>query len=304
MSALLAPLVSPLLAGWMAAASCTGCTAYLAGDAWQGYETTALSLGKMRLERAPEGLPVSRRGLAENFRRIAFGIEHDVLDPADPAVSDGGTLRRWQRPVRVNVTSLGDDADVHRDMVSEVANRIAVATRHPIQAATAQHPANLAVLFLRPEDYGPAGDALRKRAGGGWLARQVEAFGRAQHTPCVGIFLHAETQEAGRPDEIIFALALIRAGLPPRLGRACIEEEMAQAMGLPNDDPYVRPSVFNDDQEFALLTGHDEALLRILYDARLSPGMSESEAMEIVPEIIGEMDIRVISGRARINRTP
>ncbi|MEM9783463.1 MAG: DUF2927 domain-containing protein [Pseudomonadota bacterium] len=299
MSALLAPLLSPLLAGWMAAGSCLGCAQYLSGSEWQGYETTALAMGKMRLERAPTGLPVSKKGLADNFRRIAFGIEHDVLDPNDPAVSEGGRLRRWQRPVRLHVTSLGDAATRHLSVVSEVASRIAEATRHPIVAATPKHPANMAVMFLRPQDYAIAGDALRRRPGGHWLAKQVESFGRATHTPCVGIFLHAETVEAGRPDEILFALALIRAGLPPRLGRACVEEELAQAMGLPNDDPYVRPSVFNDDQEFALLTDHDEALLRILYDERLSPGMSEGEAMAIVPDIIAGMDVAKLSGRAQ-----
>ncbi|MEO0764211.1 MAG: DUF2927 domain-containing protein, partial [Pseudomonadota bacterium] len=115
---------------------------------------------------------------------------------------------------------------------------------------------------------------------------------------CVGIFLYAQAEAMGRPDEITFALALIRAGLPPRLGRACVEEELAQAMGLPNDHPHVRPSVFNDDQEFALLTHHDEALLEILYDDRLHVGMTEAEAMELVPEIIDGMDTRALSGRA------
>ena len=43
-------------------------------------------------------------------------------------------------------------------------------------------------------------------------------------------------------------------------------------MGLPNDSPEARPSLFNDDLEFALLTEHDAILLRMLYDPRLRPG--------------------------------
>ena len=43
-------------------------------------------------------------------------------------------------------------------------------------------------------------------------------------------------------------------------------------MGLPNDSPEARPSLFNDDLEFALLTEHDAVLLRMLYDPRLRPG--------------------------------
>ena len=60
-------------------------------------------------------------------------------------------------------------------------------------------------------------------------------------------------------------------------------------MGLPNDNDSVRPSLFNDDEEFALLTRHDEMLLKILYDPRLSPGMIPGEAMPIVRTIAREL---------------
>ncbi|MEM6488066.1 MAG: DUF2927 domain-containing protein [Pseudomonadota bacterium] len=297
-------IAAPLAAAWLALA-CNGCETFHPGEAWQGYERTALALGKMRLDRQPPGLPVSRQALADNFRRIAFGIENDVLQVDDPIASEGGRLRRWRQPVRVRVTSLGAQAATHRAAVDDVLGRLAEATGHEIRVTQSDEPANLAVMFLRPQDYEPAARLLSQRPGGGWIANQVVRFGKARHTPCVGIFLHAKppagtgAQAARRPDEILFALALIRSGLPPRLARACVEEELAQAMGLPNDDPHVRPSVFNDDQEFALLTGHDEALLRILYDNRLSVGMTETEAMEIVPDIIKGLDTTGFDGRTQ-----
>jgi hypothetical protein len=68
------------------------------------------------------------------------------------------------------------------------------------------------------------------------------------------------------------AVAVIRSEHPDLLRLSCIHEEMAQGMGLSNDSPDARPSIFNDDEEFALLTPHDEMLLRILYDPRLRPG--------------------------------
>ncbi|MGF1553134.1 MAG: DUF2927 domain-containing protein [Paracoccaceae bacterium] len=291
--------MSALLAGfalWLGLA-CQGC--YYPGDDWAGYERAALRLGKMRLERRPADLPVSRQALADNFRRIAFGIETDVLAHDDPMASTGGVLRRWRRPVRWAVTSFGPEAGAHRAAVEAMTRRLATATGHAIAPAVedAGEAANLAVMFLRPEDYAPIAARLAARPGGGWLAHQLDRFGRAGHTPCVGIFLHARDASAGEPDEILYALALIRAGLPERLARACVEEELAQAMGLPNDDADVRPSVFNDDQEFALLTAHDEALLAILYDARLRPGMSEAEAMALVPAIVAGLDARGFSGR-------
>ena len=53
-------------------------------------------------------------------------------------------------------------------------------------------------------------------------------------------------------------------------------------MGLPNDSPKARPSIFNDDEEFALLTTQDEMMLQMLYNPALRPGMTEAEARPIV----------------------
>jgi hypothetical protein len=64
--------------------------------------------------------------------------------------------------------------------------------------------------------------------------------------------------------------------------RSCIEEEMTQALGLANDDPNIRPSIFNDDEEFALLTRHDEILLKMLYDPRLTVGMTPERARPLL----------------------
>jgi hypothetical protein len=84
-------------------------------------------------------------------------------------------------------------------------------------------------------------------------------------------------------------VALIRAEHPELLRSACIHEELAQGMGLANDSPTARPSIFNDDEEFGLLTKHDELLLKILYDPRLKTGMTVEEATPIVQTIAAEL---------------
>ena len=76
---------------------------------------------------------------------------------------------------------------------------------------------------------------------------------------------------------------------PDLLRLSCIHEEIAQGLGLSNDSPAARPSVFNDDEEFGLLTTHDEFLLRILYDPRMRPGMNEIEAREQAELIASEL---------------
>ena len=83
-------------------------------------------------------------------------------------------------------------------------------------------------------------------------------------------------------------MAVIRAENPSLLRLSCIHEEIAQALGLANDSPQARPSFFNDDDEFALLTNHDEILLKMLYDQRLQSGMSLSEAKSIIRALANE----------------
>ena len=73
------------------------------------------------------------------------------------------------------------------------------------------------------------------------------------------------------------AIAVIRAENPGLLRLSCVHEELAQGLGLANDYPAARPSIFNDDDEFALLTEQDELMLKMLYDPRLRPGMTAKE---------------------------
>jgi hypothetical protein len=85
------------------------------------------------------------------------------------------------------------------------------------------------------------------------------------------------------------AVAVIPSEHPDLMRLACIHEELAQSLGLPNDSNAAHPSIFNDDQEFALLTKQDEYMLRILYNPALHPGMSETEARPIVQTLASRL---------------
>ncbi len=74
--------------------------------------------------------------------------------------------------------------------------------------------------------------------------------------------------------------------------KSCIHEEIAQGLGLANDSPEARPSIFNDDDEFALLTIHDEMLLTMLYDPRPAIGMSVEQARPVIKELAREQTDR------------
>ena len=94
----------------------------------------------------------------------------------------------------------------------------------------------------------------------------------------------------GLQDEVpAETFAVIRAEHPDLLRLSCIHEEIAQGLGLANDSPTARPSIFNDDEEFALLTRQDELMLKMLYNPALRPGMTEAEARPIVESLAASL---------------
>lgn len=83
---------------------------------------------------------------------------------------------------------------------------------------------------------------------------------------------------------------MIRAEHTDLMRKSCYHEEIAQGLGLTNDSPRARPSIFNDDEEFATLTTHDEVLLQMLYDPRLKSGMSLERAKPIITQIAADLN--------------
>ena len=86
--------------------------------------------------------------------------------------------------------------------------------------------------------------------------------------------------------QLVYAHVFVGAQMTGLLRQSCFHEEITQALGLTNDHPRARPSIYNDDQEFALMTDHDATLLSMLYDPALEPGMSRKQALPIIRDRI------------------
>ncbi|WP_341368734.1 DUF2927 domain-containing protein [Yoonia sp. BS5-3] len=220
--------------------------------------------------------------LARNFVRIALFNEYrDDSDFSRPQATVS-KLRRWDKPIRMSIefgsTVPLDQRAMDVASVSAYAARLSRATRVPI-TLTDEDP-NFRVLFLGEDDRRAYGDRLRElipMISDATLNAFVN-LPRDQLCVVIGTFVPGQSSYSQ-------AIALIRAEHPNLMRSACIHEELAQGMGLANDSPDARPSIFNDDEEFALLTGHDELLLRMLYDPRLETGMSPAAAAPIAREI-------------------
>jgi hypothetical protein len=244
-----------------------------------------LSRGLMRTDGGGVDTPYGVREVVDNFLQIALYTEYADRGGRLVAQPTASRLQRWERPVRVGVVfgpSLSPERQARdRQMLGAYVQRLARVTGHPI--AMGEGPGNFTVLILSETERRNYAGELSRLMPGLSVATTRAILNMAPTDYClVAASSDDTTGTYGR------ALAVIRAEHPDLLRLSCIHEELAQGLGLANDSPRARPSIFNDDEEFALLTDMDEILLSILYDRRLRPGMSEAEARPIVEEIAAE----------------
>ena len=227
--------------------------------------------------------PFTADMLARNFEQIVFFNEY-----ATALQGRGGQspLRRWEGPVRIGTIFGAGVPQSQRNMDAATtrgyAKRLSDITGHPISV---RGTPNFMVIFAGEDDRDEALNLAADRMPG--ISRQsldpLRNLGR--DTYCA-VAAYASGSD---PNTYTAAVAVIRSENPGLLRMSCIHEELAQALGLANDSRQARPSIFNDDDEFALLTQHDEKLLEMLYDPRLQTGMTAEEAAPITRIIAREL---------------
>lgn len=259
------------------AAACT--TDYSAQ--YRDYARALEANGAFRTETAPTDAPFSSAELSRNFETIALNREYRREDGELRQAKTPSVVSRWAEPVRYNLAGDGvTDADI--TAYAAFADRLSGLMGLPVEAS--EEAANVTILILGPEERTTFVDALRENGAAERMPLLVD-WSREVRYPCVG----QVGFDQANPGRIIGALIVVKSELEGVFRESCMHEELTQAMGLMNDDDAVRPSIFNDDQEFALLTEHDEMLLRILYDPRLTPGMEEDEVRPLLPTIISDL---------------
>ena len=249
-------------------------------------ERDLVSQGLLRQDGGGADTPFTARMLAENFIRIALYDEYVAQGGRLVQTTAESRLRRWESPIRMRLI-FGESVpearqDTDRGNVKDYAQRLARLTRLPIRLTDANP--NFELMILNEDERRASGPLLRSLVPNISDAAVRTVTGMPRSTFCL-VFAFSE----GASPSYTRAVAVIRSEHPDLLRLSCVHEELAQAMGLANDSPTARPSIFNDDEEFGLLTRQDELLLRILYDRRLRPGMTEAEARPIVEAIAAEL---------------
>lgn len=238
-----------------------------------------LSEGLLRTDGGGEDTPFDDRILAENFLRIALYDEYSRQGGGFVRGETPSLLRKWTGPVRVGLrfgASVPEDRRAtDRARVSSYLARLSQLTGHPI-ALNDANP-NFWVHVVSEDEREALGPTLSSQLPGLSTADIADVTGMNRSTYCL-VYALSE----GNSGVYSRAVAVVRAEHPDLLRLSCFHEEIAQGLGLANDSPRARPSIFNDDEEFALLTRQDELMLKMLYNPALRPGMALAEADPIV----------------------
>lgn len=255
-------------------------------DYYSRVQQSLLIQGLMRTDGGGPDTPFGKRQLVNNFVQIGVFNEFTLVNGRYTNERSEGKVQRWTQPVSVSL-AFGDTVPAaqiadDRKRVASYVRKLSRVTGHPISMAG---KSNFHVAVLNVDELARYGPTLMAQVPGltPSIARQITDIPRDIYC-AVYAFSDPET-----PDEFVKAVAIVRAEHPDLLRQSCFHEEIAQGLGLSNDSPAARPSIFNDDDEFALLTRHDELLLKILYDTRLPLGIGPEEARPVVEVIAAEL---------------
>lgn len=242
-------------------------------------QRTLLSQGLLRTDGGGTDTPFDDRMLTENFVRIALYDEYSRSGGGFVRGETSSVLRRWEVPVRFQIrfgaSVPAERRATDRARIASYLARLSQITGHPISLV--DQGGNFVLHVVSEDEREALGPALRRDMPG-LSPQDVADVTRMSPTTYCMVYALSE----GNTGRYTRAVAVVRAEHPDLLRQSCFHEEIAQGLGLANDSPRARPSIFNDDEEFALLTKQDELLLKILYSRELRPGMTEAEARPIV----------------------
>ena len=239
------------------------------------------ALGGYRTERVAADAPFSNADLIRNFELVALREEYDSSEPGFVESQAQTRLTRWEGPLKIKL--FGTRA-TDRTIIHELGRRLQALSGRSV-SFTNYSESNITVFVLDAEGRSELLAGLAEKTDA-QDTLYLSEWATSNLFPCI---VTTYRQDEFRPGVITSAILFVKDELEGVLRESCFHEELTQAMGLGNDHPDVRPSMFNDDEEFAFLTEHDEFLMRILYHPALKPNMSAAEVLPLLPEIIDEL---------------
>jgi hypothetical protein len=224
---------------------------------------------------APAGSPpqftkFTTKELTRGFRALAFGS--DLRLGAKPR-----GIRRFSGDIKTFVDSAGS-VDRKAAMENILTEYGAVIPRLKISAAKTEDDADLIVHLIDERNF----ETALVEAFGADTAR---AFVKKTDPQCM-------TSVKSRGDgAIVRAVSFVIVDKGDRVFFDCAYHEMLHAFGLSNHDQKNPWTSLNQDRVVGYLTVYDRALLTLLYDPQIRPGMSRDEVTRALPKLIDRLKL-------------
>jgi hypothetical protein len=217
----------------------------------------------------PQYTRFSTAELMRGFLALAFGS--DLRIGARPR-----GIRRFDRPVIARVIGGGsvDRTTVMRRVIEDYAAQV------PAVGLTVSDlsQADIEVRLIDEKDFR---GALREAFG----ADIARTFIRRTDPQCM------TSVKSNADGEILRSVSFIIVDKGEKVFLDCAYHEMLHALGLSNHDQSNPWTTLNQRRMVGYLTVYDRALLTLLYDHRIAPGMTSRQARAILPRIIAELGL-------------
>jgi len=207
--------------------------------------------------------------LSRGFLALAFGS--DLRIGARPT-----GIRRFDHPIRAHV--VGGGAVDRTGLMSRVIAEYAHAVPDLQLSETNSNSADIEVHLIDEKDFRSALQA----AFGPRIARTFVARTDPQCMTSV---------RSTADGEIVHSVSFIIVDKGEDVFLDCAFHELLHAFGLSNHDQHNPWTTLNQRRMVGYLTVYDRALLTLLYDPRIKPGMTVHQARTVLPPIITELGL-------------
>ena len=220
--------------------------------------TVTLAMVVMRPSVAQELRP-QLDDLVAHFTQVVFGAEYADLTTKPEVIA------KWAGPV-VGIHVQGRDTPQLIQLASKHIHTLAKLTGLQFRTLTdGEAIPSIDLVFMKRAEMGAIN-------GPNLDASVIRSMASDPTMVCYFLTWHSP------PARIVKALVVVNVEADPVRINACLLEELTQVMGLPNDVQAYWPSMFNPNDASTQHSRWDALYIRTLYDARLKPGMTPTEA--------------------------
>jgi hypothetical protein len=213
----------------------------------------------------PEYTRFSAAELLRGFVALAFGSDLHI-----GARTVG--LRRFNHPIRVRVRG-GGSVDRKAQMERVLAEFGQKVPNLGLEVVTDNDPVDIEVRLIDEADFTAA---LREAFG----ARVARDFIKRTDPQCM------TSVTSGPSGAIEHAISFVIVDQGEDVFLDCAYHEPLHAFGLSNHDQHNPWTTLNQNRMVGYLSVYDRALLTLLYDTRVTPGMSRKDVQTSLPAII------------------